>query len=114
MLSRINRLGKQKDFEAVFKTGGLQQNGYLAVRFAPNGLGVCRLAVVTSAKVAKKAVVRNKIRRQIIEILKPGLKKIKTGHDIVIIVKNPIIGLSFSEISQRTRELFKKAKLYAD
>lgn len=114
MLARINRLSKQKDFEAVFRNGSLQQNKYLTVRFAPNGSSVCRLAVVVSARVAKKAVARNKIRRQIIEILKRDLIKIKAGQNIILIVKNSIINLTFQEISQQARELFKRAKLYVD
>jgi len=113
MLAYLNRLSKQKDFEAVFKNGGLQQNRYLALRFAPNGLAFCRLAVVTSARVDKKAVVRNKIRRRLMEILKPELTKIKAGQDIVLIVKNPIVVLGFQEINQQAKELFKRAKLYA-
>lgn len=45
-----------------------------------------RIAVVVSRKVHKRAVVRNRIRRRIYEILREELPRIATVHDIVVIV----------------------------
>jgi len=112
MLARINRLSKQKDFEAVFKNGGWQQNKYLAVRFMQNGQLASRSAVVVSAKVTKKAVLRNKIRRQITETLAQSWSDIKKGQDLVWVAKNQIITLEPSAIRQVVQELLRRAKLY--
>lgn len=112
MLARINRLSRQKDFEAVFKNGGFQQNKYLAVRFRPNGRPASRSAVVVSAKVSKKAVVRNRIRRQITETLTHAWPKIKMGQDLVWVAKNQITALESPAIRQAVRELLERAKLY--
>lgn len=111
MLFFANRLRKKKDFERVLKN---KQSRALAVsflgaRFLPNGLPQTRVGFVVSKKVSKKAVVRNKIKRQLREIARPKVKSSQQqGLDIVIFVKPQAVNSDFEQIKKTAEELFKK------
>jgi ribonuclease P protein component len=70
----------------------------LYLKYYPNNLGENRYRIIVSKKVSKKAVVRNKIKRRIREILR--CLDIKPGYDIVVITNKEIVDKSFQEIKQ--------------
>ncbi len=112
MLSRANRLSKQKDFDKIFGRGKQYQDDKLIIRLLVNKQSFSRFSIIISAKVAKKAVIRNRLRRQIKEILRQNFDKIKPGLDIVLIAKKELIGLDYNELKKIIGELFKKANIY--
>lgn len=94
MLSKKRRLNR-KDFLQVKATGRT---------FRPNDLGFNRFAVVTSTKLDKKAVVRNKLRRRIYEIVKdlPG------SQDIIILGNKRMLNLSHEELDTYVHQILSK------
>ena len=62
-------------------------------------------------KVSKKAVVRNKIKRWLEEIIRLSLDQIKTGSDIVVMVSPEIAEKNYQETEEVLIKLFKKAKI---
>lgn len=112
MLPRANRLSKQRDFEAVWERGRTVQDEYFKVRLAPNRQKQTRFGLVLSTKVAKRATVRNRLRRQLGSALCLRLIKIKPGQDVMIIVKSKLVGANFMELERSVDKLLKKAKLY--
>jgi len=84
MLPEKNRIKKKKDFEAIFKNGKKVQEGCLFLKMAKNDLGYSRFAFIVSQKVSKSAVKRNKIRRQLVEII--AKREVKPGLDVVVVV----------------------------
>ena len=70
-----------------------------------------KFGIVISSKISKKAVVRNKIRRQIREVLRENLINIKTGQKVMIVVKNTALDKDFKEIRQDLENLLKKSNL---
>lgn len=113
MLSRAQRLNKQKDFDGIFRQGGAVQDDFLAVRFLPNRRPVSRFGLVVSTKAAKKAVDRNRLRRQLSEIIRLNLDKIRPGRDMVFVVKAKMAGAPYEQISDSLLGLLKKKNLYA-
>lgn len=111
MLSRQNRLRKQKDFDLVFQEGRFFQNDFLAVKFRPNQQAFPRFAVVISAKTAKGAVTRNRLRRQLNEIIRTEVKGKLAGVDVVLIVKPKLIGKRYQKVREIFGALLKRAKL---
>lgn len=111
MVVKQHRLSRQKDFQRVFGRGKRLNSRFISVRVAPNGLNVFRFAIVVSNKVSKKATTRNKIRRQIREIIRVRLPNIKLGFDAVITVNSGILSHSFQEIKQAIDASFKKSGL---
>lgn len=62
-----------------------------------NGLGVSRFGVVVSKKIDKRAVARNRIKRLFRDVLGKLIGSIMPGHDILIIVKEGILGKTRGE-----------------
>lgn len=113
MLPRANRLNKQKDFDGVFRRGKIKQDNFLVLRFAPNQLGVSRFGLVVSAKVAKRAVDRNHLRRQLSEIIRFNQKEIKPGLDVVLTAKAKILGVKYEKLKESLTGLLKTSNIYA-
>lgn len=111
MLPKTNRIKKKVDFEIIFKKGKNLNNNLFVLKFLSNNLGLSRFAFVISQKVSKKAVVRNKIRRQLVKIIKNHFSEIKVGQDMVFIVLKEINKKSFFEIESELINTLKKGKL---
>ncbi len=63
MLARAFRLYKKRDIQKVYKSNQTSGTRFFYLRVLPNRLNQPRFAVVVGKKVAKKAVVRNRLRR---------------------------------------------------
>lgn len=111
MLPKENCLKKRKDFERIFKSGKGFKEDLLFLKLLNNNLESSRIGFIVSQKVSKKAVVRNKIKRELREIVRPELKKIKKGIDIALVVLPGLEKKSFQEIKEVVNEIFKKAKI---
>lgn len=111
MLSKINRLREQKDFESVFKTGRYLRGVFLSGKAAKNNLPRSRFGIVVSAKVSKKAVIRNKIKRRLRHIIYRRLPEIKEGFDIAIIAAPAAAEKTFGETVSEFNDLLEKGKL---
>jgi len=66
---------------------------------------------VIGLKISKKAVLRNKIRRQLEEIVRLSFDQMEIGFDVVILVEKEIINKNYQEIKKEIINLFKKIKL---
>lgn len=83
-LPRKRRLSS-RDIQRVLKEGKKKKGDGVNVWYAENGMAVSRFAVVVSLGVAKKSVIRNKMRRQIKAVLHRMLPHIQDGYDSIII-----------------------------
>jgi len=108
-LNKKNRLKKKKDFEAVFKKGKAIIGNFLFAKYSGNNLGFPRIAFVVSLKVSKKAVIRNRTRRVISEIVLRNLKKIQPV-DMIIIANRKILEASKDDIVRDTEVIIKKIR----
>ncbi len=108
MLSRTNRLSKQKDFEKIFRQGKECRIDGLVVKSLARQQSGSRFGLVISTKVSKKAVARNRLRRQIRAILRAHLTDIKPGFDVVLIAKPSLLNLVYRELEKTIVDLFKK------
>jgi ribonuclease P protein component len=112
MLARINRLVKTKDIERTFKRGRSFFGKNLGVKIASNELKVNRFTIVISTKVSKKAVVRNKIKRRLRDILRLESSYFKTGHDLIIITLPTVVEMTQLELKSEIVKTLQRAKLY--
>ena len=71
---------------------------FLIIKYKKNNTNENRIHIVVSLKVSKKAVVRNKIKRRIREILREIKPHLPTGYDMLIITNKDIIGKKYGEI----------------
>ncbi len=74
-----------------------------------------RVAVVVSRKVSKSAVVRNRIRRRIYELVRVQLDTLTEPYDLVFTVYDAAVAeLSHSRLSQSVTDCLRKAGVLAD
>src|SRR5689334_17763259 len=89
MLPSRSRLKRDSDFSRVMGAGRKELFGPLLVFTTPGEATTVRFGVVVSKKVSKKAVERNKIRRQLAELLRPVAASLATPLDVVFLVLRP-------------------------
>ncbi len=88
MISKQHRFHGPNSLNFVYRKGRAAREQGLSLRFARSRGEDYRLAVVVSKKVSKSAVVRNRIRRRIYEIVRTYRKEAETTwpQDLVISV----------------------------
>ena len=111
MLAKKYRLSKDKDIQQVFKKGQIYFSPFFNIKILPNNLDVSRFCIVISTKISKKAVVRNRAKRQIRAIIHKNLSKISQNYDFVILTKPAVTIAKFQELEKTLTFLFKKAKI---
>ncbi len=96
-LPKAYRLKSRQDFQAVFREGIRRHSSHFTLRAlkpalspetsSPTALPVTKIGIAISTKVSKRAVVRNKIKRQMTAALHQLLPKLAPGWRLVLIVK---------------------------
>lgn len=107
MLSRENRLKKREDFNNISKKGNIIAGKLIFLKFLKNKLDFSRFGLIVSLKISKKAVIRNKIKRQLRSIIKENFSNIKSGLDIIVITKPEIVNKNYQEIKNDFENLLK-------
>jgi ribonuclease P protein component len=69
-----------------------------------------RLGVSTSKRVGK-AVLRNRIRRRVRELVRARLKGLQTGWDVVIVARPPAATAAFAQLAEALDHLLVRARL---
>jgi len=110
MLSKTNRLRKERDFENLFKRGKSFKKDFLILRVVQNNLGDSRFGFIVSQKVSKKAVLRNKIKRRLRDIVGRNIEEIIKGRDVALIVLPGFEKKSFLETKEALENLLKNIK----
>lgn len=104
-------LRKRAQFQNVYKFGIGWRNRIVIVRAVANGLEYSRYGFSVSKSVGK-AVVRNKIRRRLKEIMR--MLPLKSGWDLVIIARSESAEASYNQLEKTVRRLFHRADLLVD
>ncbi len=68
-------------------------------------------AVVISSKIAKQAVLRNKMKRRGRAVIKKILPFIKEGLLVILFFKKDSLGMKFKELEKEIMDLFKRINL---
>jgi ribonuclease P protein component len=111
MLKKQFRIRKQKEFDLIFKKGRKIKTRFLLIVFRENGLKSSRFAFIVSSKVSKKAVVRNKIKRRLREIIRLNFSKIRPGYDFIIVASPHAKEVDFHGLEQDLKTALIKNKL---
>lgn len=114
MLNKINRLRKDKDYKRLVNNSRSCRFGSLNVRIALNKKNETRVGVVVGKNISKKAVIRNRIRRKLQEIIRLMLKAgvLKSGFDIMVRPDIKALNFSYQELENNVSECFKRAGVY--
>jgi len=85
-----NRLKNKKDFDIVFKKGKSLNGSFLFIKNLPSLRGYPRFGFIVASKFAPKAVLRNKIRRLLVDAIWPELLLNMPSCDTVVVVTKRI------------------------
>lgn len=81
------RFSNSNEIKEVFKKGKSLNSGFFQIKFIPAAQDLKKFALIVGLKVSKKAVIRNRIKRRISEIIRLNVLKIKPGYLFVIVTK---------------------------
>lgn len=110
MLAKKYRLAKDIDIQSVLKKGKIFTSPFFNLKILRNNLDYPRFCIVISTKISKKAVVRNKAKRQLRGIIYKNLANISKKYDYVILTKPPITATGFQDLEKALISLFSKVK----
>ena len=96
-------LKKKKDFDRAYK-GKTIAGKLIFLKVYKNNLNVSRFGFVVSSKISKKAIIRNRIKRRLREVIKNFKPK---GFDIIITVKSEIVDKTYQEIKSDFENVIK-------
>jgi ribonuclease P protein component len=131
MLPQENRLKKLRDFNLLMKYGRWLKVpdctlkvlelakiiNYFPKKEDPEVFkNQLKVAVATGLKLSKKAVERNRIRRQVMEVVRLLHKdaKIKNGYYILLVPEKGLLGKDYAEISGKVILLLKQARVLVE
>ena len=111
MLAKIYRLAKKSDIDNLFQRGKRAFCPFFAVRFWENTLKNSRFAIVVANKVTKKATVRNRLKRQVREIIRLNISKFSNNYDILINVSPECLDKDYRTLEKKLLDLLITKKI---
>ncbi|TWM22102.1 Ribonuclease P protein component [Bacillus paralicheniformis] len=111
-MKKRNRLKKNEDFQKVFKKGKSMANRQyvLYVLHQPEAKEF-RVGLSVSKKIGN-AVVRNRVKRLIRQVIQEERDLLKQENDYIIIARKPAADLSYEETKKSLQHLFRKSFVY--
>lgn len=129
MLPQANRLRHWRDFQAVYQKGirrsgrymtlrGLRQGGRARDVLTPatsapiaQGTPPSRIGISISRKVSKKAVVRNRIKRQIRAAVRQLSPRLSPGWWLVVVVRSTALECDYAQFLRELEQLLVEAEV---
>jgi len=109
MLGREFRITVAKEYNNIYKNGKKTPGRFVILYYLENHLGHNRYGFVTSVKVGK-AVVRNRIKRQLRNLVRQMDPSIPPGHDFVVVVRHHAGSADYHQLEKDLRVVLRKAQ----
>ena len=118
-LPKVNRLKNRHEFQTLFREGNRLKSSHLTLRAlrlqTPSGMitGATRIGISISTKVSKRAVIRNRIKRQIRAAFRSLLPQIAPGWSLVVVVQPQAVlsKCDYQQFLQELKQLLAKAEV---
>ena len=101
-------LTKPEQYRLVYSKGKSWGNDLLVMKALPNGLAFSRYGLSVSKRIGK-AVVRNRVKRMLREILRS--KPLEPGWDIIFIARPLTANVNYAELEKTIDSLLSQAQL---
>jgi ribonuclease P protein component len=114
MLPIRNRLRHRRDFSVVYQCGIRRNAAALGLRAYLRHQDTAipsRIGFSISLKVSKRAVVRNRIKRQLRAAFRYLLPRLKDGWDLIIVVRSEALQCDYPKFLQQLEQLLAQAEL---
>jgi ribonuclease P protein component len=124
-LSKPNRLKHRKDFNGVYQRGLRRNSAHLTLRALHHSKlskqspelerllesPPSQIGISISKKVSKRAVIRNRIKRQLRSALRHLLPRLASGWKLVIIVRPQAVECDYFQFLQELEQLLISAEV---
>lgn len=101
------RIKNKKEFDNIIKKGKSIKNKYFILYYVEKKEEESRYGIAVGKKIGN-AVTRNKIKRQMREIIKLSKKEFQKDKDYIIIIRKESLKLNFLEMQKNLIFLIKK------
>ena len=105
-MKKLEIIKSSREYTEIINLNKSKKNKYFSIHYRKNNQD--NRYGITIPKKTGTAVVRNKIKRRIKNIIDNNKKIVQSGYDYVIIVKKGVLDLTYQEME---RELLKLIKL---
>jgi ribonuclease P protein component len=110
-MHRKLRLRKREDFNVVYRYGRSFANSQFVVYWRRRSQkGSFRMGVSASSKLGG-AVVRNRLRRMVKEIVRLNAGRLLEDTDLILIVRKPALSLPYKEMESSILHVLRKSSL---
>lgn len=103
MLPKTRRLSR-RDFNLCNLSGKVLRFPHFLLKYSPNNLEFGRFAVVTSTKLSKSAVIRNKLRRDVYRNIKNNV----INYDIIFFPQKSMLNLDNEKVGVEINQALSK------
>ena len=111
MLKKENRIVKRTEFLKIKETGTIKQSPFFGLAYLIDKENVeNKIGFIISKKVSKKAVTRNKIRRQISEIIYNLVDDLPKGFIGIFLVRSNILDIEMKSLQIEIEKVFENVK----
>ncbi|CAM3631263.1 ribonuclease P protein component [Marinicrinis lubricantis] len=105
------RLAKREHFHIVFKYGKSVVNHQFVLYYrSSRHIEHFRLGVSVSKKIGN-AVVRNRIRRKMKEIVRLHKDEVARGYDLIMIARKPVTEMDYHQMEKSILHILRKASI---
>ena len=112
MLKRRFRISKKEQITNILKNGQVIEDSGFKIFFLKNNLQITRFGILIKKNIYKKAVLRNRFKRVVSEILRLNIDQFKIGYDILILLVDTLkpAELNFKTLQPKILDIFKTNK----
>lgn len=103
-------LRRRAEFDAVMRSGTARSHRFLVLRWRHTDRAETRIGFSTPRSLGG-AVVRNRVRRRLREIVRERLIAIGAGYDLLLIARPDAASASFAELRSATATLLERAEI---
>ncbi len=105
-------LRRRADFEQVFLSGTFVGGRTVSLRILERGEGPTRVGFAVGKRLDKRAVIRNRIRRRLRDVLRR--LELREGCDVVVLARRPALTEPALALREDVAAVCRKAELLAE
>lgn len=114
MLARAYRLRSNADFDRTYKYGRSANAQNFYIKFYQSHYITTRIAVVVSKKISKRAVVRNRCKRRLVELARNHFDELLPGYNVIVMAKTDVSNLLSKDLEREFMTCLSKAGLLVE
>lgn len=107
-MKKINIVKNSQDFETAIHKGKLYKNQYYIIYIMKNDKNYYRFGISVGKKISNKAIIRNKLKRQLKSIIDKNKNFYKNSQDYIIIMKRSCLEKNYQELENSFVDIMKK------